>query len=87
MNRLQNAIAFFEACVQHDEGLNDDLAVYRRLALDALLRCTKVCGTCRFYADGICGSIHGMGGKVCKGDYCSHYDERKGGAEWERTIL
>ena len=77
MNRLQDAIEFFKACVQRDEGLSDDLAVYRRLALDALLRMRKTCGTCRFYVDGICGSIHGMGGKVCKGNYCSHYDERK----------
>ena len=77
MERLQEAIEFFEACVKRDEGLSDDLAIYRRLALDALLRMRKTCGTCRFYVDGICGSIHGMGGRVCKGNYCSHYDERK----------
>ncbi|MBQ8808401.1 MAG: hypothetical protein IJZ81_03760 [Clostridia bacterium] len=77
MNKLQNAIEFFASCVRRDEELTDDLAVYRRLALDALLRCTKVCGTCRFYSDGICGSIHGMNGRVCKGDYCSHHRERR----------
>ncbi|MBQ8808639.1 MAG: hypothetical protein IJZ81_04965 [Clostridia bacterium] len=79
MNKLQDAIQFFKSCVKRDEGLTDDLAVYRRMALDALERLQKTCGTCRFYTDGICGSIHGMSGKVCKNDYCSHHRERNGG--------
>ena len=35
------------------------------------------CGTCKFYAEGMCGTIHGKTGKICEKDYCNHYSRRE----------